>query len=171
MIGYETAVPLVADPFGGSYYVESLTDKVEEEALAIMAEMDEGGGAVACIESGWTQRRIAESAYRFQKRIESGERVDRRRGTASAASDADAVEIMRISPRHQVAQARALKRLRAQRFLVCSNATERRSSGPRAGPTNLMPVLKAALADYVTIGECCAVLRGVFGEYRPREAA
>src|SRR5437667_236190 len=75
VIGYATGVPLVADPLGGSYYVESLTDKVEEEALAIMAEMDEGGGAVACIESGWTQRRIAESAYRLQKRIESGERI------------------------------------------------------------------------------------------------
>ena len=75
VIGYETAVPLVADPLGGSYYVENLTDRVEEEALAIMAEMDELGGAVACIESGWTQRRIADSAYRLQRRIESGERV------------------------------------------------------------------------------------------------
>jgi methylmalonyl-CoA mutase N-terminal domain/subunit len=170
VIGYETGVPLVADPLGGSYYVESLTDRVEEEALAIMAEMDEGGGAVACIESGWTQRRIAESAYRLQKRIESGERivvgVNR-----YASSDSDQVEIMKISPRHQGAQARALKRLRAQRppgvLERHSVAIERAARGT----DNLMPPLKAALADYVTIGECCAVLRGVFGEYRPTAGA
>src|SRR5260370_739462 len=77
VIGHETAVPLVADPLGGSYYVESLTDRVEEEALAIMAEIDELGGAVKCIETGWTQRRIADSAYRFQTRVAAGERVAR----------------------------------------------------------------------------------------------
>jgi methylmalonyl-CoA mutase N-terminal domain/subunit len=170
VIGYETALTLVADPLGGSYYVESLTDRVEEEALAIMADMDEGGGAVACIESGWTQRRIAESAYLLQKRIESGERVvvGVNRFTSS---DGDAVEIMKVGPRHQVAQARALKRLRAQRP---KGVLERHSAAiekAARGTDNLMPPLKAALADYVTIGECCTVLRRVFGEYRPTEAA
>jgi methylmalonyl-CoA mutase N-terminal domain/subunit len=170
VIGYETAVPLVADPLGGSYYVENLTDRVEEEALAIMAEMDEGGGAVACIESGWTQRRIAESAYRLQKRIESGERVvvgvNRFIG-----SDSDAVEIMKISPRHQAAQARALKRLRARRPQEVVDGHVAAIEKAARSSDNLMPPLKAALADYVTIGECCTVLRGVFGEYRPTEFA
>src|SRR5205807_2015641 len=64
VIAHETAVPAVADPLGGSYYVESLTDSVEEAATQILAEVDERGGAVAAIESGWMQRRIAESAYR-----------------------------------------------------------------------------------------------------------
>jgi methylmalonyl-CoA mutase N-terminal domain/subunit len=170
MIGFETAVPLVADPLGGSYYVENLTDRVEEEALAIMAEIDERGGAVHCIETGWTQRRIADSAYRLQRKIESGDRVvvgvNR-----FAESDGDAVEITKIGPRHQAAQARALKRLRAVRK---QDVVERRLAAiERAarGTDNLMPPLKAALADYVTIGECCAVLRRVFGEYRPGEAA
>jgi methylmalonyl-CoA mutase, N-terminal domain len=170
VIGYETAVPLVADPLGGSYYVENLTDRVEEEALAIMAEMDEGGGAVACIESGWTQRRIADSAYRLQKRIESGERVvvgvNRFVG-----SDSDAVEIMKISPRHQAAQARALKRLRARRPKEVVDGHLAAIEKAARSSDNLMPPLKAALADYVTIGECCTVLRGVFGEYRPTEFA
>jgi methylmalonyl-CoA mutase N-terminal domain/subunit len=170
VIGYESAVPLVADPLGGSYYIENLTDKVEEEALAIMAEIDELGGAVACIETGWTMKRIADSAYRMQQRIESAERVvvGVNRYTES---DAKPVQIMKVGPRHQVAQARALKKLRARR----SKATvERRLADlERAarGTDNLMPPLKAALADYVTIGECCAVLRGVFGEYQPGEAA
>jgi methylmalonyl-CoA mutase N-terminal domain/subunit len=168
VIGYETAVPLVADPLGGSYYVESLTDKVEEEALAIMAEMDESGGAVACIESGWTQRRIAESSYRLQKRIESGDRVVVGVNRFESA-DSDAVEIMKISPRHQAAQARALGRLRASRPKGTLERHQAAIEKAARGTENLLPPLKAALADYITIGECCDVLRGVFGEYQPSQ--
>ena len=170
VIGHETGVPLVADPLGGSYYVENLTDRVEEEALGIMAEMDELGGGVACIETGWTQRRIADSAYRLQKRIESGERVvvgvNR-----FVDSEAGEVEITRISPRHQAAQARALKKLRGSRKQAVVDRHLSAIGRAARGTHNLMPPLKAALADYVTIGECCEVLRGVFGEYRPTEAA
>jgi methylmalonyl-CoA mutase N-terminal domain/subunit len=170
VIGHETSVPLVADPLGGSYYVESLTDRVEEEALAMMAEIDELGGAVRCIETGWTQRRISDSAYRFQTRVEAGDRVVV--GVNKYANTLeDKVEITKVGPRHQAAQSRALKRLRAGR----NQATVARhlSDIERAarGTDNLMPPLKAALADYVTIGECCTVLRQVWGEYRPPELA
>jgi methylmalonyl-CoA mutase N-terminal domain/subunit len=170
VIGYESAVPLVADPLGGSYYIENLTDKVEEEALAIMSEIDELGGAVACIETGWTMKRIADSAYRMQQRIESAERVvvGVNRYTES---DAKPVQIMKVGPRHQVAQARALKKLRARRSKATVDRRLADLERAARGSANLMPPLKAALADYVTIGECCAVLRGVFGEYQPGEAA
>ena len=169
VIGHETAVPYVADPLGGSYYVENLTDRVEEEALTIMAEIDERGGAVQCIETGWTQRRIADSAYRFQTRVEAGERVVV--GVNQYTNNAeDKVEITKVGPRHQAAQARALKRLRASRD---QGTVARRladiENGAR-GTENLMPPLKAALADYVTIGECCAVLRKVWGEYHSPES-
>src|SRR5690349_4247268 len=170
VIGLETAVPYVADPLGGSYYVENLTDRVEEEALGIMAEIDELGGSVACIESGWTQRRIADSAYRMQRRIEAGERaivgVNRYTDT-----DSRPVEIMRISARQQQAQARALKKLRARREKAKVDARLADIERAARGTENLMPPLKSALADYVTIGECCRVLRSVFGEYHPGEAA
>jgi methylmalonyl-CoA mutase N-terminal domain/subunit len=166
VIGHETAVPHVADPLGGSYYVESLTDRVEEEALAIMAEIDERGGAVKCIEAGWTQRRIADSAYRFQTRVEAGERVVV--GVNRYTNDAeDKVDIMKVGPRHQAAQARALKRLRAGRVQRVVSERLRNIERAARGSDNLMPPLKAALADYVTIGECCAVLRQVWGEYQP----
>ena len=170
VIGHESAVSLVADPLGGSYYLESLTDRVEAEALAMMAEIDEMGGAVSCIESGWTQRRISDSAYRLQRRIESGERVvvGVNRYTET---DSRPVEIMKISPRHQVAQSRALKKLRARRSQAAVERHLAELERAARGADNLMPPLKAALADYVTIGECCRVLRGVFGEYRPGEAA
>ena len=170
VIGYETAVPLVADPLGGSYYVENLTDRVEEEARSVMAEVDERGGAVKCIEAGWTQKKIAESAYRFQQRVESGSRVvvgvNR-----YAADDGDKVEIMRISPRHQTEQTAALTRLRARRSRDAVKKHLAAIEGAARSGANLMPVLKLALADYVTIGESCDVLRGVFGEYRPTEVA
>ena len=169
MIGYETAVPSVADPLGGSYYIENLTDRVEEEAQAIMAEVDERGGAVKCIEAGWTQSRIAESAFRFQLRIESGSRVVV--GVNKyARDDADKVEITRLDPQQQEEQARKLAQLRSRRpkAVVEKHMVDIESAA--RGTDNLLPVLKAALADYVTIGECCAVLRGVFGEYRPTEA-
>ena len=170
VIGHETAVPLVADPLGGSFYVENLTDRVEEDALSMMAEIDELGGAVRCIETGWTQRRISDSAYRFQTRIEAGERVVV--GVNRYANDAeDKVEIMKVGPRQQAAQARALKALRARRDQA--NVTRRLAEIERAarGTENLMLPLKAALADYVTIGECCRVLRQVWGEYQPPKAA
>jgi methylmalonyl-CoA mutase, N-terminal domain len=86
-------------------------------------------------------------------------------------TDSRPVEIMKISPRHQVAQARALKKLRSRRSRAL--VEDRLAAIERAarGEENLMYPLKAALADYVTIGECCRVLRQVFGEYRPEEAA
>jgi methylmalonyl-CoA mutase N-terminal domain/subunit len=78
---------------------------------------------------------------------------------------------MKVSPRRQVAQARALKRLRAKRSGAAVKRHLAELERAARGSDNLMEPLKAALADYVTIGECCAVLRGVFGEYRPGEAA
>lgn len=168
VIGFESAVPYVADPLGGSYYVENLTDRVEEEALGIMADIDELGGAVACIETGWTQRRIADSAYRLQRRIESGERVvvGVNRYTET---DSRPVEIMKVGPRHQIAQARALRKLRARRSQSAVDGRLADLERAARGTSNLMPALKAALADHATIGECCRVLRAVFGEYRPPE--
>jgi methylmalonyl-CoA mutase N-terminal domain/subunit len=168
VIAYETEVPAVADPLGGSYYVESLTDRVEAEATQVLAEVDERGGAVAVIESGWMQRRIAESAYRMQQRVESGARVvvgvNRFQG-----SSAEEVEIVKIGPQHQEAQAEALCRLRAQRDgAAVSRCLDRLEIAAR-GSDNLMYPLKEALAAYATIGECCDRLRRVFGEHRPQD--
>src|SRR5205823_145684 len=166
VIAHETALPLVADPLGGSYYVEALTDRVEQEAAAILAEVDERGGAVAVIESGWMQRRIAESAYRMQQRVESGGRVVVGMNRV-VASSAEEVEITRVGPKHQEAQARALQRLRAERDgPAVSRCLDRLEEAGR-GADNVMYPLKDALAAYATIGECCDRLRRLFGEYRP----
>ena len=168
VIGYETGVPQVADPLGGSYYVENLTDRVEEDARSIMAEVDERGGAVRCLEDGWTQGRIAESAYRFQQRVESGTRVIVGVNKYTR-DDGDRVEIMRIDARQQDEQVERVRRLRERRSKAAVDAHLAGIEKAARGTDNLLPVLKAALADYVTIGECCNVLRTVFGEYRPTE--
>jgi methylmalonyl-CoA mutase N-terminal domain/subunit len=166
VIAYESGVPMVADPLGGSYYVEALTDEVEEAALAELDSIEARGGAVAVIESGWMQRRIAESAYRTQVRVESGDRVivgvNRFRGEGAGE-----VEIVKIGPKHQEAQAAALRRLRADRDNDAVARRLDRLEEVARGSGNLMFPLKEALAAYATIGECCGRLRAVFGEYQP----
>src|SRR5437588_5573980 len=167
VIGYEPNVPAVADPLGGSYYVESLTDRVEEEAQKLMAEVDEQGGAVAAIESGWMQRAISESAYRMQRRIEAGERVIVGVNRYQA-SEQEAIEITRVEPHQVETQIKAVQKLRAERDQALAESRLKALEQAARGTGNLMPPLKEALAAYCTIGECCDRLRAVFGEYRPR---
>jgi methylmalonyl-CoA mutase N-terminal domain/subunit len=166
VIAHETGVPAVADPLGGSYYVEALTDRLEEEARRTMAEIEEQGGAVAAIESGWMQRQIAESAYGFQQRVESGERVVVGVNRFIKPDD-ERVEIVNVGPHHQEAQIVALRQLRAERDNQAVQASLRQLETVARGSQNLLYPLKEALACYSTIGECCDVLRAVFGEYRP----
>jgi methylmalonyl-CoA mutase, N-terminal domain len=163
ILAYESGVPAVADPLGGSYYVESLTDAVEDEARRIMAEIDEMGGAVAVIESGWMQRQIADAAYRTQTRVEHGERVvvGVNRFQVAGAE----VEISKLSPKAQEEQIEAVRRVRAERDQAAVDAALTELRETATGTGNLMLPLKAALSAYATIGECCDVLRGVFGEY------
>ena len=170
VIGYETRVPAVADPLGGSYYVEWLTDRVEEEAQRVLAEIDTLGGAVAVIESGWMQRRIADSAYRFQQRIEAAERVVV--GVNRFVTDhADGAEIFQVSEQNQREAVAALDRLRAERDRDRVESRLDRLEAAAGGDGNLMPYLKDALAAYATVGECAGRLRRVFGEYRPPDVA
>src|SRR5581483_619340 len=122
-------------------------------------------GAGRAIEEGWMQRRIAESAYRFQQRVESGERVVV--GVNRLQTEGGAVEIMKPSPRSEAEQIHAVRRVRAERDQGAVDAALRRLEETARGTGNLMYPLKEALAAYATIGECCDVLRGVFGEYVP----
>ncbi len=168
VIAHETAVPYVADPLGGSYYLESLTDRVEEEALRILAEIDERGGAVAVIESGWMQKRIADSAYRAQRRVEAGERVVVGVNRYGREGE-DRTKIFKVGPRQQAEQVRSLRKLRAGRDAARVGRSLQAVESAARGDENLMYPLKEALAAYATIGECCERLRRVFGEYHPPE--
>jgi methylmalonyl-CoA mutase, N-terminal domain len=165
IIAHETNVASVADPMGGSYLVEALTGELEAGANALIADVDRHGGAIAAIETGFTQDAIQESAYRFQQAVEEGRRVVV--GVNRFQSDDEAVEIVKISPQHEHEQVEALKRLRAERDV---NAVESHLAAVRRaaeGRENLLPPMREALRAYATIGEVCGVLRDVFGEYRP----
>jgi len=168
VIANETGVTAVADPLGGSYYVEALTDRLQAEAEVIMAEIEQLGGAVSAIERGYMQRRISESAYRHQRRVESGERVVVGQNRYQSESG-DELEITRVEPRAQEEQVAALRRLRQERDQGAVERALDRLQAAAAGTHNLMPELKSALAAYATVGECCRRLRAVFGEHRPAD--
>jgi methylmalonyl-CoA mutase N-terminal domain/subunit len=166
VIAHESRVPAVADPLGGSYYVEWLTGQVETEARQLLAEIERLGGAVAVIESGWMQRRIADSAYRLQRRVESAERVVV--GVNRWVTDQpDASEIFQVSPQNQREAVEALQRLREERDTRAVTRALDELEAEARGTGNLMPALKGALAAYATVGECAGRLRTVFGEHSP----
>src|ERR1700730_5307376 len=173
IIAHETNVAGVADPMGGSYLVEALTSELEAGGPAALGG-GEGwgggggarrGGAIAAIETGFTQDAIQESAYHFQRAVEEGRRVVV--GVNRFQGEEEAVEIVKIGPRHERDQVEGLARLRAQRDAaqVESRLAEVRLAAERS--QNLLPPMRAALQAYATIGEVCGVLRDVFGEYRP----
>jgi methylmalonyl-CoA mutase, N-terminal domain len=165
IIADESGLPAVADPFGGSYYLESLTDRMQAEAEQLIRAIDDMGGIVRAVELGWPQRQIAASAYRTQRQVDSGARaivgVNRHRG--DEAVSIPTLKIDMTPERTQVAQIQALRAAR-------DDARAREGlAGVRlacAGDANVMDaVLEAARRD-ATLGEICRVFRDVFGEYR-----
>ena len=165
IIAHETNVAGVADPMGGSYFVEALTRELEAGATALIGEVDRRGGAIAAIETGFTQEAIQESAYHFQKAVEEGRRVVV--GVNRFQGDEESVEIVKIGPRHERDQVEGIKRLRAERDTATVESRLAEVRRVAEGNHNLLPPMRAALEAYATIGEVCGVLRDVFGEYRP----
>jgi len=166
VIGYETNIPAVADPFAGSYLVESLTSRLEEGATALMRQIDEMGGSVKAIESGWMQRQIADSAFKFQLAVEREERVivGVNRFQAPSASD---VEIQKVLPVHEESQRAAVAKVRADRDTAAVEHDLQVLEDAARGTENVLPAMKQAFSDYATIGEVFSRLRAVWGRYRP----
>jgi len=167
IIAEESGVADTIDPLGGSYLIETLTSDLEERAWAEIVKIDGLGGALAAIERGYQQQQIEDSAYRYQREVESKERLIV--GVNAFATEATGVpETMRVDA--HVAQQRAdqLRELRARRDAQA--VRDRRAaliSAARTGPA-LMPEIVAAVEADVTLGEICADLREVFGTYSPR---
>jgi methylmalonyl-CoA mutase N-terminal domain/subunit len=166
ILAEETGVAAVADPLGGSYFVEALTDRVEAEANAILGTIDEMGGIVRAVEAGWPQREIARSAYRTQRQIDSGERsvvgVNRHASSGPPA----AIPTLKIDDAPERAQRTAVAELRARRDDAAARAALQGVRTAAQNESNLMDaVLEAARRD-ATLGEICRIFREVFGEYR-----
>jgi methylmalonyl-CoA mutase N-terminal domain/subunit len=166
VIGYETGIAETADPVGGSYYVESLTDELEGMATGYIEKVDAMGGAVRAIEAGFYQDEIHEAAFRIQQGIESGERVVV--GVNRFVDEHERpIELQRISESETARQVDRVRELRSTRD---GTAVERAlgAVSRAAGSTdNLLPPMKEALRARATLGEVSDALRAAFGEYRP----
>jgi len=165
IIAYESGADRVVDPLAGSYYVEWLTDEMERRALDHIRRIDELGGMLRAVEEGYPQREIAESAYRYQREIEAGERIVVG-VNAFRSEEEEPIPILRIDEkvaRGQVERLRAVKAERDGARAAAALAVLERAAREGA---NVMPPIIAAVKAYATLGEISDVLRSVFGIYR-----
>jgi methylmalonyl-CoA mutase N-terminal domain/subunit len=164
IIAEESGVANTIDPLGGSYFIEHLTNKMEDEAKAYIKRIDEMGGMVAAIEKGYPQREIAASAYRFQRQLEANERI--MVGVNKYASGGDSnIPLLRIDETVQNQQVQNLQAVKASRD---ANAVAGALAAVREAASksqNLMPPIIEAAKAYATQQEICDVLREVFGTY------
>jgi methylmalonyl-CoA mutase N-terminal domain/subunit len=170
VIAEESGVANTVDPLGGSWFVETLTNETEAAAWRYLDEIDARGGMVAAVEAGYPQREIADAAYRYQRELEAGERI-----VVGVNRHVDAAEELRV-PVLEVpegSRARQLARLERTRGERDAEAVATALAGlrdaatrPESSATNLMPHFIRCAEAYATLGEQCAVLRDVFGEYR-----
>jgi methylmalonyl-CoA mutase N-terminal domain/subunit len=170
IIAYESGVADVVDPLAGSYYVESLTDALIDGTRELLARIDQMGGAVAAVESGWMQEQIGESAYRAQQSIERGESVvvGVNKFAGAAPGDVD-IPIQRVPA---TLEAEQVDRLRAFRAARDASAVQTHLAAIRRaaeGTANVMPIFVDAVDAGATLGEVCAVLRAVFGTHVAHE--
>ena len=167
LIGFESGVADSVDPLGGSWLVESLTDEIEERARDYLGRIDEMGGAVEAIESGWMKQEIEEAAYGIVKQVESGERpvvgVNR-----FAHADEEPVDIEPLDSKLEERQVARLQDVRGRRDQGAVDAALKSLREAAQGKDNLLYPMREALAAYATLGEVSDVLRDVFGVYEPR---
>jgi methylmalonyl-CoA mutase N-terminal domain/subunit len=168
IIAYESGVTDTVDPLGGSYAIEYLTDEIEQHACALIEKIDAMGGAVRAIESGWMQAQIAEAAYRYQREVESKQRliVGVNAFVSDGAADA-AMARFKVDPAIEAEQHARLAAWRAQRDAAQVSALLSALEQVARSDENIMPCLIACVEGGVTIGEIGKVLRRVFGDYQP----
>jgi methylmalonyl-CoA mutase N-terminal domain/subunit len=164
VIAYESGVPNTVDPLGGSFYVERLTDEIEERARLYLDQIDEKGGAVAAIEQGFIQTEIQESAYAYQRAVESGRQVVVGLNKFQQ-EEAPLRNFLRVEPAVKASQEAKLKQLKGQRDNTAVVEALARLKDCAKGTDNLMPPIMEAVKCYATLGEVCDTLRAVFGEY------
>ncbi len=166
IVAHETGVTDTVDPLGGSYYVESLTSELEQKAQEIIDRVEDMGGAVAAIESGYMQTEIQEAAVAQQRAIESGERVVVGVNRFRSGEEPEPV-IFRVNTELARAQVERLAAVRARRDEAAAAASLGRLGAAARGSDNLMPAILDAVRAYATLGEICGELRKAWGEYRP----
>jgi len=166
IVAHESGVTNSIDPLAGSYFVEKLTDTIEEQVWNYLNKIEQMGGMVRAIEHGFIQKEIQDSAYKYQREIESGERVVV--GVNKYTVREEGVkDILKVNPELRNIQMRKIEEIKRTRD---NRAVEEKLLAIREGAgnenVNLMPAIIEAVREYATLGEICNVLRGVFGEYQ-----
>jgi methylmalonyl-CoA mutase N-terminal domain/subunit len=164
----EVGVTNVIDPLAGSYFIEALTDKMEEEARAYIAKLDEMGGMIAAIERDYPQMEIADAAYHYQQQVERGEKVII--GVNKYPSERPELEfVLKIdaeTERRQIERTNQCKERRDKvKLQKAMDELRRRCEGPSCWENNVMPALIDAVRAGATEQECCDLYREVFGVY------
>ncbi len=165
IVAYESGITNTIDPLAGSYYVEAMTDKIEQEAEDYINKIDSLGGMVAAIEKGYVQQEIQTAAYEFEKQLEAGERVIVGVNKFKSEDD-EKPELLKIDMKIQEEQIKFLNKIRSERDN--EKATQKLSSLEKAatGNDNLLPFIIDAVKAYCSVGEISNSMRKVFGEYK-----
>jgi len=165
IIAEESGVTSTADPLGGSYYIEWLTDKMEEETYKYFDRVEKLGGVIPAIEKGFFQREIAESAYRYQRETDGNKLITV--GVNKYKMDEPVeIPILKMDEKGEGRQINRLKKLRKDRDKAKFERNLDRLRKAAEGDENLMPYILDCVHSYATLGETCGVLREVFGEYK-----
>jgi len=166
LIAHESEVADTIDPLAGSYFIESLTNELEKKAFDYIAKIDEFGGAVAAIERGYMQREIQNSAYLYQREIETKQRIIVGVNQFTAGGELP-TDILKVNPELEQKQRRSVAKVRAERnSQAAQSALDRVEAAARDG-ANLMPPIVDAVRNWCTTGEISDAMRKVFGEYKP----
>jgi methylmalonyl-CoA mutase N-terminal domain/subunit len=166
---HEAGTTDTADPLGGSYFLEALTEELEARAGELIAAIDERGGAVSAIEQGFVQTEIEEAAYAYQRQVESGERVIVG-VNAFAEDEEERVELLVVDPAAELRQRERTAGVRAERSPEAATAALAAVRETAAGEGNLLPPMREALRARCTVGEICGVLRDLWGTYDAQRA-
>jgi methylmalonyl-CoA mutase N-terminal domain/subunit len=166
IIAHESGAVNVIDPLGGSYFIEELTDRMEEEAEDYFRRIEGQGGVLAAIDKGFFQLEIADAAYRYQKEIEKGERVVVGVNRYESPDEHVAIDLLKIDPEVERKQRKRLERLRSKRSNSRVEDTLTALTKGAKGDANLMPLIIDCARAYCTVGDIIGALKEVFGEYR-----
>jgi methylmalonyl-CoA mutase N-terminal domain/subunit len=167
VLAYESGVADVVDPLAGSYYIESLTDEIERRAWDYIHQIDERGGALEAVESGFIQAEITEAAYEYQRQVERGQRVIVGTNRFQSTEAEPTAEILTVDPSVRQRQCERLRALRARRDNErCQNLLARLQVAAPNEHENLLPLIVEAVEAYCTLGEVSDAFRTVWGEAR-----
>ncbi|HET7904103.1 MAG TPA: methylmalonyl-CoA mutase family protein [Candidatus Eisenbacteria bacterium] len=166
ILAHETGVANVVDPLGGSYFVEALTDRMEEEALGYIRRIDEMGGIIVAVERGYPQKEIADSAYRFQQQVERGERIIVGVNRYTADEEEITIPVLKIDPELERRQAERVKAFRAKRDAAKHAAAIAALRDACMSDRNLVPYVLDAVKAHATLGEISDLFREAYGVYR-----